>query len=48
MYYPEILQEAQELAEKLSATNDDRRLLAGYYNVIGSIYKDYQQYDNAL
>lgn len=48
MYYPEILKEAQEWSEKLIATNDDRRLLACSYNTMGSIYRDYQQYDNAL
>ncbi|CAF1545531.1 unnamed protein product [Rotaria sordida] len=48
MYFPEILKESQELAEKLIGKNDDRRLLAMCYNTMGSIYRDYQQYDNAL
>ncbi|CAF2053380.1 unnamed protein product [Rotaria magnacalcarata] len=47
-YYPELIKESKELATKLIESNSDRRELAMCYNIIGSICRDRQEYDNAL
>jgi tetratricopeptide (TPR) repeat protein len=47
-YYPEIIQEAQELIAKITENNGDREELASYYLILGTTYKDLEQYDSAL